>query len=704
MLASYMSMLMIPILIGSSIYMMTTKVIHKQAEEMNMAFLKMVQIELDQQIDEMQSIADLLVMNTDIQKLTKVKNQFDLNQFVETIDLVSELQSMPVFDNIDDIFIYFNNTQRVSSTSGNANGDFFYDLFFKSDVYSFAEFQEYMKQPHYHDVMIYEKSNGERMLLLTMTTLSTSLGEPSATIGITMNSKTIEHSLATMNTNEDLQVLLINDENQMITQSGKGTESLSQLTYENLQDGIVTMLDIGQEEQMTLTTSSSWLNWKYVAIMQISTLYAEVKSIQAVSSLAFLFCVMVGFFLCRYLTKKNYDPWKELANKLWEEGDNKNSSWMDEYDFVNEKLTDVFEAQIQAKKMLVTNKKTIKDHYLYELLLGYQTKNQILFEDYDIQIAPYHLTIVLLPQRSTSEQEQEEYIKENALQKFILQNILSEMVSLHYNIELVEVGERVVAIVGLDDDDQEHMIKLIGMLEELLQMIQKTFKFTSFVLFGDIVEGVEGIHESYFHAMDSDEYLHLLDTDVVIYDYIKNIKPKYEYSMEMEKKILNALKIADADMAIEYVMQVIDSNCKDSIHSSFYRCMIFDLASTLIRGSSLAGYLNATQELTFPNKEFARKPVNYVKQEFSNLIRNICKKIETLEEDSEQDQTLSKAIEAYIGEHFSDPDLNISIASQHFSLTPAYLSRMYKKQTRKSLLEQINEMRLTAAEQLLEQG
>ena len=51
-----------------------------------------------------------------------------------------------------------------------------------------------------------------------------------------------------------------------------------------------------------------------------------------------------------------------------------------------------------------------------------------------------------------------------------------------------------------------------------------------------------------------------------------------------------------------------------------------------------------------------------------------------------------------------DPDLNISITSQHFDMTPAYLSSIYKKQTGGSLLDYINTMRIEHAKELLEEG
>lgn len=75
-----------------------------------------------------------------------------------------------------------------------------------------------------------------------------------------------------------------------------------------------------------------------------------------------------------------------------------------------------------------------------------------------------------------------------------------------------------------------------------------------------------------------------------------------------------------------------------------------------------------------------------------------------LQKETSRDKTLSRKVQEYIREHYMDPDLNISITSQHFDMTPAYLSSIYKKQTGGSLLEYINTVRIDHAEQLLMEG
>lgn len=61
-------------------------------------------------------------------------------------------------------------------------------------------------------------------------------------------------------------------------------------------------------------------------------------------------------------------------------------------------------------------------------------------------------------------------------------------------------------------------------------------------------------------------------------------------------------------------------------------------------------------------------------------------------------------IQAYIAEHYSNQELNVSFLADQFHLTISHLSRTYKKLTGTALLDAIHLQRLTAAKSLLLDG
>ena len=129
------------------------------------------------------------------------------------------------------------------------------------------------------------------------------------------------------------------------------------------------------------------------------------------------------------------------------------------------------------------------------------------------------------------------------------------------------------------------------------------------------------------------------------------------------------------------------------------------MVGTFLRGANLGGYSDAADDLDFPDG-LAMKTMHVkdLKERFGKLAETICQEVQQRKRQMDMDKSMSRKIEAYIQEHFTDPDMNISIASQHFDLTPAYLSSVYKKQTGKSLLDYINTLRVQKGQELLEQG
>jgi len=161
--------------------------------------------------------------------------------------------------------------------------------------------------------------------------------------------------------------------------------------------------------------------------------------------------------------------------------------------------------------------------------------------------------------------------------------------------------------------------------------------------------------------------------------------------------------VGDSRQAGVIMDQVFDLNLGGQVTANLYHCLVYGMIGTLLEGANQGGYKEAARELTFPDRNISMS-TGKMRNHFHELLEVICKRVVELQKETAQDQTLSRKIQEYIQENYQDADLNISITSQHFDLTPAYLSSIYKKQMGGSLLEYINTVRITHAEQFLEQG
>ena len=91
-----------------------------------------------------------------------------------------------------------------------------------------------------------------------------------------------------------------------------------------------------------------------------------------------------------------------------------------------------------------------------------------------------------------------------------------------------------------------------------------------------------------------------------------------------------------------------------------------------------------------------------IREKFCRMAEQIGR--EKTGEGSSQNQILCQEVLAYIRANYSDPDLNISQTGQHFRMTPAYLSSIFRKETGESLLKVITMTRVSEAEKLLKAG
>lgn len=699
MLLSYLGMLMIPIVAAAVIYGYSSQMIRNQAEKMNDTLLEMIQKELDQQIGDVQKIAARLAMDTGVQSASKVKGRFGTQDQMTLYYLYNDLQSLNMSEDfISDVFIYFHNTGTVCGLNGNMSAELFYDLYYRSEEYSQEQFCGYLTEPHYNDTLRIAREGGSDMLLFTMTTMDTYGVKGTATIGIGIRLEELQARLSSLKWDDSVDAVIVAGDDSQIC-SAEPRNPMDHLMYGRLKTGNHIVHGTRGGRYMTSVLASQVIDWKYVAIFPMTLIEKSAKQIRTLTMVCLFGCGILGFGASCYLTGKNYNPLKTLLDTFKKHGEGDIGDQDNVYQWLNSQMDQLFQKHIDANLLIKSNQKSLRNYYLIQLLQDYYYGDGQELDRYGIHFNSDVNVVVLFEPVNHGKDE------ESALKRFIVMNIFEEMCQDHFNVELVELGERVAAITNLPDMSEELMEILKGKVESLQGMTEESFQFSCIAFMGGACRGMEGIHASYLQAVSLEEYVVLLDTDLIVYDDVKNIQLYYDYSMEAEQKIINAIEAGDSRQAGKLMLQIFDRNLSGKVSADSYRHLVYDMVGTLVKGAQLGGYTAAARELDFPDGfSMKRLPVADLKQKFQELLNQICEKILDLKKEAAGDKSFSRKVEAYIQENFQDPDLNIAITSQHFDITPAYLSSIYKKQTGGSLLDYINTMRINRAQELLEQG
>ena len=706
---SYLFVLVIPIILSIGIYMYSLQITKSQSNKMNDALMGSVKVEIDNHINEIKKLFSRIALDADVQSATNIKGNFSAKDQILLYHLVNTLKNLNLSDDfIEDIFIYFNNTGTVSSIEGNMSGELFYHLYYENSEYDFVQFKELMKQNFVQDILPVHKLNGENVLLFNMTTLDSSSGENSGTIVIAVNERNLEKIVDNMKWDDSLKIFILNSDNVIINNRDE-MELDSDLEYSKLKEGEHFLKSFMGERYVVSIDSSDAIDWKYVCLTPDSLMEQSAKSIRYFSLAGLFICIFVGSYFSYYLAKTNYNPLKSILDLFKGQGNGTIHNGKNEFQWLKEEAEHIFKEHTDTKRILWNNKKILTDYYIFRLL-EYPFDKQSGMEEvqkFNLRLNSNYNIVVLFAVLPTDKENctLESFEQNINLYKFIIANIFSESASDHFNIEVTYIGDKVAVIVNLPDDSMD----LIDILKESIYFVQQSvsenFAFQTVALMGDIQYGLEGIHSSYIAANEAAEYIRLLETDIIMYDEIKNLQRKYYYPMEMEEKIMNAIKVGDSTAVEDYIGKVLDINySENNISIDICRCLIFDMMGTLIKGADLSGCGNVLNDMNISKQLSAKLPLADIKDRFRNFAQIICNEIIEKQSENESNKQLSRKIIEFIYENYQNPDLNISLTGLHFDITPAYISTLFKKQTGESLLEYINAVRVKEAQILLEQG
>lgn len=688
---SYLGILIIPILVAGGIYGRVWQIMRAQTSRINENLLNMVQQEIDNEIKNIQKIESRLALDNGIQNLSK-EREFQPENQQSLYHLYNELRIISVAEALfNHVFVYFPKTEKISSSLGNMDISLYYELYYKNGNTDFESFKEYLALRHYNDVLPITGSDGKNLLLFTMSSLNTNVGE-AATIGIAVDAEQFRQKLLFGKWDEKMYIQITDSQNSTICMDAKSDTLPKQIT---------------KDSYIVTSVNSNATDWRYEAIVPKALIDREAYEIQLWSAIGLFICIISGFGIASWLARKNYNPLKLLtenfANQASLKGNDKTERQVDEYQWLNQQMNHFFKEHIDTQRLLKNSHKTLKTYYLSQMLMEHCEKAPQ--EQAGIMLHSETYAVVLLkPEvKGTSAAAQPDE-GEQALRKFIIANVLSEICQNYFEVEMTEMGQQEAAIIGMNEPSQENMELLQECVENLQQITEESFGFSCTALLGTACSGIGGIHESYMQAQAMEEYINLLDTLVLRYDKVQDLRFVYEYPEELELKIIHAMKIGDEKTAGQCMMEVFDRNLSGQVKANTYRCLIFDMIGTLLKGANTGGYHHADREIELLEHISVKTPVEEARDKFLKCLALICSQIRQIRMQASSDHIFSQKVEMYVKENFTDPDLNISIASQHFRMTPSYLSSLYKKQTGKSLLEFINTVRIDFAERLLKEG
>ncbi|MBT9777469.1 helix-turn-helix domain-containing protein [Clostridium sp. MCC353] len=705
-LLSYLVILVIPLIFGAFLHIYNKKLVTQQSETMTKQMLVSISDQVDSYMGNIWQMALGTTQMESIQRVLNAQNEDEASVSYELYQLSQNLQRSYGFEQrIEDIFVYFNDSNRIAGRQGVMDFDFYCDVYFGKGM-PVGELQEQLGAFHYKECLSLPVLNGAgNTLCLISEPGAARIGDPNYTVVVVFKNEALKTLVESIRWMDQATVLIEDRGGQILC----GTDNIQ---YEDYLQGIVDMEDtrdnyieteFKNDKYAAMVKQSADSGWKYYMLMPKKLIEANADQMQRYYFITLFGCIIIGFIVAGILTKKHYHPvkilWDLIAQFKTHNETRAPQKNEDNYQWLQEQMEQFFKERVNAMKILKQNRRELKQYYLLQLLENTYTaglndnlkKNQIFFE------YPYYAVVQFIFINNKNAEEQ-------VLVQFILENIFTELIeeAEGFQIYMVHVGERKVGIVNFSEMGRLEQIR--ELVHCTLDLIEDKFGYVVTALLGGTYSRKNEIFKSYADTCEIEGYISLLEDNLICYEDVCGWDQKYRYNAQLDQKLFNAVEAGNQEIAQNQLKRMLEQNLSGEISLTVYQCLMFDLLGTILKAADAGGYHSALEDSNVMEKISAKLPLNQLEPLFLSLIENICGKIRELQSDTGKDKELSRKIQEFILENFKNPDLNVSQTGLHFNMTPSYLSAIYKKQTGSSLLEYINNVRLLEAERLLEQG
>ena len=722
-LLSYMSILMIPLLINGLVYVKSSMILQEEINKANLGMLKQYQSSIDSRLREVEFIAQQISFNPNIISLKSVNENLDQFQEYNIYKATQDLKVYQLANGfIDDVYVFIKQSKTILTSSNHLDSELAYQYFYRYNNISYDEWIKLLNNTHKGDLVALKVSDGangfNQQIAYIQSLPVESPSDSFATLVIPINIKRFQDAIQNINSVNQGVSMIIDKDNHVIVNT-PGIKTLTGIPYKKLtgSSGIIHQTVNGKKVVISYM-SSQVFDWKYVTVVPIEVFLDKIKYIQLLNRISLILCILLGGMVSFFFLRKNYIPINNIVKRLkGREGKSLNKK-SNEYGFIMDAISASFDENDKINKRLEVQNKEVRASFFRRILRG-QLRSNISLNDsltsFGINLLSDNFTVLLFNIEDNNEPSLNQNIIEDEAKfensSFILVNVIEELANQNNQGYMVEVDEKMYAcLINLKQQEEANVrIEMFRIANEAQKFIQETFKVNFTVSISNVHSTIIGISEAYQEANEVMEYKNVVGySEIMHYDEMVNTKyPKnsYFYPLETEYQLINSIKVGELEKAKSIVNNVFDINFSSkSISLKITKCFMFNMISTMVKALDEINNIyndNLLEELNSIDRLLECKTTSEMKSTLINIIGSVCNYVSSKKKSGHKE--LIKNIVVFVENNYTDMNFSISMIGENFKMTPSYISKIYMEETGEGLLDFININRLEKAKQLLKE-
>lgn len=293
--------------------------------------------------------------------------------------------------------------------------------------------------------------------------------------------------------------------------------------------------------------------------------------------------------------------------------------------------------------------------------------------------------------------------KNKEFQRFSLFQIVQDVVKKYTKSEVFLFSSYVVCILTGTLDELENMIDIVT--KDIIETTKKLLQVKVIIGVSENYKDLYHTRKAYRDTLTALDYALAEEEENIIFisDIEKtSARPQFLYEID-ESSLLFALKTNDT----EFMKTLFEKYFDEKYYNHPHRISLLRTVTSIIYVNSIRALRETIGKVDAEFNHWYQQIFETIQYEDLQVIQNelyhFC--LHTMTEIAQNRAQLKSTLIVesleYLEDHFNDPDLTLKSISQYLNVSPSYFSTIFKKETGKSFIDTLTEMKLKKAKELV---
>ncbi|MCV9888678.1 helix-turn-helix domain-containing protein [Metabacillus halosaccharovorans] len=710
-LLSYVIILLFPLITGFISYQVSIDVAKTSSIDTSKLILNKSKDILESRIMEIERFTRQIALEDFNQHLTArtEPNAIDIYSLRETSRFVSKYTHSNDF--LEDFYIYLKNYDAVLKEGAVFfRVDHFYETYHYNDL-SFDQWKKTILHGNYQGEILplrsYTSNNKELSVITYLQSLPfNSLNQPLGTAVLTIDQRKINILLEGISKQYGGWAFITDKEGNPITIMGIKEKQAKEIVKKYTK-GTDSINKVIENETMLLSIQSDLNGWNYVAGIPKEGLMEKAEAIKHITMVVTVSTLIIGMLLCLFLAYRDSSPIHNLIDVVREQIGPDATKHNNEFDFLHGNISNLISNNKLLKREITNHKDILKDSFIKSLLSGefYDQEGMIeRAEQLNVLFRGEYGYVCILRINGYGDMENKEIHNELSASRFLIKRTIKE---LEPSIVMTDLNiDKIVIIITCNSANKVNVSdELLNLLNELSSSVANSYRISISAYVGKSFQNFKEINRSYYEAkqaLDS-TFSEISKSEILRYQDIARETSMYYYPMDLELRLINAMKTGEAYDIKQIMAQIFQENFSNrELSPKIVEQLLEEIKSTLIKGCYSATSQGSGDSIKLVNRVLQvhlNLGLNHVWNEFELIADEYCSLVNKRKNES-NDQAIKLIIE-FLEDHYHDPDLSLYRISEKVGFPEKFVSQLFKEKLGEYVSDYIEKIRINKASELL---